>query len=266
MKFITLNNGVKMPILGLGTWDLRGKQCEEIVTSAIDEGYRLIDTAQMYQNEEAVGNAIKKSGAAREELFITTKLYSPSRSYKLAQKGIDVSLRNLGLDYIDLMLVHEPYSEAAEMYRALEEAYRAGKLRAIGVSNFKENFYKNFISSCEIIPAVNQVEAHVYFAQKNLQKMMSEYGTQMEAWAPFTEGRKNIFAEPLLLKIGKSHNKTSAQIALKYLVQKNIIVIPKSSKIERLRENINISDFTLSDEEMQKIGMLDKGKSLFNWY
>ena len=263
---IKLYNGVSVPLEGFGVFQIPEADCEQVVIDAIKAGYRLIDTASSYQNEEAVGHAIKKSGAAREELFITTKLYSPSRSYKLAQKGIDVSLRNLGLDYIDLMLVHEPYSEAAEMYRALEEAYRTGKLRAIGVSNFKENFYKNFISSCEIIPAVNQVEAHVYFAQKNLQKMMSEYGTQMEAWAPFTEGRKNIFAEPLLLKIGKNHNKTSAQIALKYLVQKNIIVIPKSSKIERLRENINIFDFTLSDEEMQKIGTLDKGKSLFNWY
>lgn len=266
MEFVTLNNGVKMPILGLGTWDLRGRQCEEVVATAIGEGYRMIDTAQMYQNEVEVGRGIKRSGARREELFITTKLYSPSRSYKLAQKGIDESLRNLDLDYIDLMLVHEPYSEAAEMYRALEEAYRAGKLRAIGVSNFKENFYRNFISSCEIIPAVNQVEAHVYFAQKKLQKVMTEYGTQMEAWAPFTEGRKNIFAEPVLVEIGKVHNKTSAQIALKYLVQKNIIVIPKSSKIERLRENINIFDFILSDEEMQKIETLDKGKSLFGWY
>lgn len=266
MEFVTLNNGVKMPILGLGTWDLRGKQCEKIVAGAIDEGYRLIDTAQMYQNEIEVGRGIKKSGIKREKLFITTKLYSPSRSYKLAQKGIDESLRNLGLDYIDLMLIHEPYSEASEMYGALEEAYREGKLRAIGVSNFKESFYKNFISSCTVVPAVNQVEAHVYFAQKNLQKVMAKYGTQLEAWAPFTEGRKNIFAEPLLKEIGRAHGKTSAQIALKYLVQKNIIVIPKSSKIERLRENINIFDFALSDEEMQKIGTLDDGKSLFGWY
>lgn len=172
----------------------------------------------------------------------------------------------MGLDYIDLMLVHEPYKEAQEMYKALEEAYKAGKIRAIGVSNFKEDFYKNFIASCEIMPAVNQVEAHVYFVQQKLQKLMLQYGTQMEAWAPFTEGRKNIFAEPILKNIGLVHGKTSAQVALKYLVQKNIIVIPKSAKVERLRENINIFDFVLSKKEMQEIETLDKGKSLFGWY
>lgn len=266
MEFLTLNNGIKMPILGLGTWDLRGEQCIKAVTAAINEGYRLIDTAQMYKNEEEIGYAIKNSGISREELFITTKLYSPSHSYKLSQKGIDNSLRNLGLEYIDLMLIHEPYKEALEMYKALEDAYKAGKIRAIGVSNFNENFYKNFVASCEIMPAINQVEAHVYFVQTGLQKLMKEYGTKMEAWAPFTEGRRNIFAEKILVEIGTVHKKTSAQIALRYLVQKNIIVIPKSSKIERLKENLDIFDFKLSQEEMQRIETLDEGKSLFNWY
>lgn len=266
MEYFTLNNGVKMPILGFGTWDVRGAESERSILDALEIGYRLIDTAQMYGNERVVGNAIYKSGLSREELFITTKLYSPSTSYRAAKSGIEQSLNELQSDYIDLLLIHEPYAQSLEMYKAFKEAYGDGKVKAIGISNFNARLYSEFIRSCEVIPAINQVESHVYFPQLELQRKMSEHGTQMQAWAPFTEGRKNIFANKILNAIGEVHGKSAAQIALKYLVQNQIAVIPKSSHKDRMRENISIFDFQLTEEEIKQIQNLDGGKTLFGWY
>lgn len=263
---IQLNNGIPMPLLGFGTWDLRGKECEQSILDALELGYRLIDTAQMYDNEHEVGSAIKKSGVPRKELFVTTKLYRPSISYDRAKSRIEKSLDNLQLDYIDLLLIHEPYQESQEMYRAMREAYENGKVRAIGISNFNVSLYKKFIRDCGVIPAVNQVEAHIYFQQRELQSVMSGHGTHMEAWSPFAAGKKNVFHNPVLKTIGESYGKTPAQVALKYLVQRGITVIPKSAHRERMIENKNIFDFQLTEEEMRRMEGLDEGKTLFGWY
>lgn len=266
METITLNNGAEMPILGLGVYQLHGKECERCVLDAVELGYRLFDTAQMYGNEKALGNALISCGIPRDQLFITTKLYSPSTSYVRAKSGIEESLNLLQTEYIDLLLIHEPYSESGEMYRAMQEAYKDGKIKAIGISNFNEKRYRNFIRSCEVIPAVNQVEAHVFFQQEQLKKVMVESGTHMEAWSPFAAGKNNIFGNPVLNAIGERHGKSAAQIALRFLVQRGITVIPKSSHKSRLAENIQIFDFELSGEEMKQIQVLDKGKTLFGWY
>lgn len=266
MEYFTLNNGVQMPIMGFGTWDVRGAEGEHSILDALEVGYRLIDTAQMYGNERVIGNAIRHSGLPREELFITTKLYSPSTSYRKARAGIEHSLNELQSDYIDLLLIHEPYAQSLEMYQAFKEAYHEGKVKAIGISNFNARLYGEFISSCEIIPAINQVESHVYFPQLELKKRMAENGTQMQAWAPFTEGRRNIFDNKILKAIGEAHEKSAAQIALKYLVQNQIAVIPKSSNKNRMRENISLFDFQLTEEEIKQIQNLDGGKTLFGWY
>ncbi len=266
MNYITLNNGVQMAILGLGTWDLRGRECEESILDAIGVGYRLIDTAQMYANECQVGNAIKRCGVPREELFITTKICRPNNSYRGAKSAIEVSLKDLQLDYIDLLLIHEPYREAQEMYRAMKEAYQNGKIRAIGISNFKARWYNDFIRDCSVIPAVNQVEAHVFFQQSELLQRMSGHGTHMEAWSPFAAGKNNIFENTVLAAIGQKYKKTAAQIALKYLVQMNIAVIPKSSHRNRMIENMDIFDFQLTYDDMSRIRKLDQGKTLFGWY
>lgn len=266
MEYVTLNNGVHMPLLGLGTWDLRGEDCERVVREAADTGYRLFDTAQMYGNEREVGDALRRSGIDREELFVTTKLYRPSASYDRAKRGIEESLKALDLEYIDLLLIHEPYDQAPAMYRAMEEALERGQVRAIGVSNFKSLMYENLLQTCDVVPAVDQVEAHVYFAQRTLQRNLAAHGTMMQAWAPFTEGRRPIFQEPTLRDIAESHGKTAAQVALRYLIQLGIGVIPKSSKRGRLRQNINVFDFSLTDTEMDAISALDEGKSLFGWY
>ena len=266
MEYITLNNGVQMPILGLGTYMLQGKQCEDCILDAIDLGYRLFDTAQLYHNEQAVGNALKRSTVDRRELFITTKVYSPNNSYQETKKAIEQSLNKLQTEYIDLFLIHEPYREAEEMYRAMEEAYYEGKIRAIGISNFRADRYLEFVKHVDIIPAINQVEAHVFFSQDTLQKIMEEHGTKMNAWSPFAAGRHNFFNHPVLQKIGKQYDKSTAQIGLRYLVQRGISVIPKSSNKERIAQNLDILDFILSKTDMQKIKQLDSGKSLFGWY
>lgn len=263
-KTIELNNKIKMPVIGLGTYTLLGSECERCVTEAIEAGYRLIDTAQMYNNEKAVGSAIKHFD--RKELFITTKLYYPSASYSGTKAGIEKSLDNLQTDYIDLLLIHEPYRESQEMYRAMEEGIKEGKIRAIGISNFNKQMYLEFIKSCKVIPAVNQVECHVFYRQEELQRILEEHGTHMQAWSPFACARNNFFKNPVLTEIGKKHGKTAAQIGLKYLVQNGVSVIPKTSKPERLKENLNIFDFSLDDNDIQKIKTLNSGKSLFGWY
>lgn len=266
MEYITLNNGIKMPMIGLGTWDLRGTECIRSVQDAIDCGYRLIDTAQMYENEKEVGEAVRRSGISREELFITTKVCRPNNSYQGTKKAIEHSLEKLQIEYIDLFLVHEAYPEAAEMYQAMEEAYHAKKIRAIGISNFTLSRYKEFLKQCSIVPAVNQMEAHVFFTQRELHQELKVQGTHMQAWSPFTAGKKDIFHHPILKAAGKKYGKSAAQIALKYLVQKEISVIPKSSKKERMKENIALFDFNLSPEDMAKIQQLDRNESLFGWY
>ncbi len=266
MNYITLNNGVQMPILGLGTWDLRGRECEESILEAVGLGYQLIDTAQMYENERQVGNAIKRCGVPREELFITTKICRPNNSYQGTKSAIEVSLKELQLDYIDLLLIHEPYREAQEMYSAMKEAYQNGKIRAIGISNFNARWYSDFILDCGVIPAVNQVEAHVFFQQNKLRQRMSEHGTHIEAWSPFAAGKNNIFEDTVLAAIGQKYRKTATQIALKYLVQMGFAVIPKTSHRNRMIENMDIFDFQLIDDDMSRIRKLDQDKTLFGWY
>jgi len=266
MEYITLHNGIQMPAVGYGTWDLRGKECVDCVAKAIHTGYRLIDTAVMYGNEKEVGEGVRKSGIDREDIFLTTKLDHRYASYEKAKTGIDACLKTLQTDYIDLLLVHEPYAEYISMYRALEEAYAQGKLKAIGVSNINRRLYDNLLSVCKVVPMVNQVESHVYYPQLSFRKYLQEKGTIMESWAPFTEGRRRIFQEPVLEETACKHQKTVGQIALKYLSQNGIIVIPKTAKEERMKENISLFDFSLDETDMHRIAKLDGGKSLFGWY
>lgn len=266
MEYLTLSNDVQMPMVGFGTWDVRGKQRKRSILEALEVGYRLIDTAQMYGNEDIVGAAIKESGLARNEVFLTTKLYRPCASYQGAKAGIEKSLNVLQTDYIDLFLIHEPYDNASEMYEALKEAHQAKKIRVIGISNFDANRYEVFVRSCGVLPAVNQVESHVYFPQLALKKLLNGYGTQMQSWGSYTEGRKNIFAEPLLNQIGAKYGKSSAQVALRFLVQNEIAVIPKSVHRERMTQNLAIFDFRLSREDIEQIKGLNGRQSLFGWY
>lgn len=266
MEYLTLNNGVRLPLVGFGTWTLRGDEGKRCVREALDCGYRLLDTAQMYENEDIVGAAVRESGVPREKIFLTTKLFTPSTNYEKAKRGIEQSLRALQTDYIDLLLLHEPYDESLEMYRALTEAYREGKVRAIGISNFNEREYRAFCEHCGVVPAVNQVEAHVYYPRETLRRALSKGGTQMQAWSPFTEGKRNIFAEPVLNEIGSAHGKTAAQVALRALIQRGIGVIPKTTHRERMLENLDVLDFALTDEELTRIAALADGQSLFGWY
>lgn len=266
MEHITLNNGAPMSMVGLGTWQLRGQAGERAILDALELGYRLLDTARMYENEDIVGSAVKKSGLPRREVFITTKLFTPSAGYRKAKEDIARSLEALQTDYIDLLLIHEPYEAAPEMYLAMEEACAAGLVRAVGLSNFSGEEYLRFLKHCRVTPAVDQVESHVYHPQLALKKLLEEKGTRMQAWASFTEGRRNIFAEPALAEAGRRHGKTAAQTALRYLVENGIPVLPKSAHRERLRENLDIFDFSLTDEERRAIAALDEGRSLFGWF
>lgn len=265
MEYIKLNNGVEMPLAGLGTWNLTGGQCVRAVEQALNIGYRLVDTAQMYGNEKEVGQGIQASGIAREQLFITTKIYRKSNRYEKAVKAIDESLKNLNLDYIDLFLLHEPYPQGPEMYRALEEAYQAGKVRAIGISNYDERWYTGFLKQCDIVPAVNQLECHIYFQKWEFQKRMAERGTTMQAWSPLAQGIDGVADQPVLAAIGTKYQKSAAQVALRFLVQRGISVIPKSKHEARLLENINIFDFELLDDDMEQIRKLDRNNTLFPW-
>ena len=265
MEYLTLTGGVRMPMLGYGTWQLWGEAGKRSIREALEVGYRLLDTARMYENEDIVGQALRESGLAREEVFLTTKLCQTSAGYEAARRDIDASLRALGTDYVDLLLIHEPYEEAPAMYRALEEACRAGKARAIGLSNFSWAEYERLCAACEIAPAVDQVEAHVYLPRLALRRRLESCGARMQAWAPFTEGRRDIFAEPVLRAVGAAHGKTAAQAALRYLIQNGIAAIPKSSHRARMEENFAVFDFALTAEEMARIGQLDGGRSLFGW-
>lgn len=260
MEYITLSNGLKMPVLGFGVFQVPdGEVCEKAVLAAIEAGYRLIDTAAVYQNEEAVGSAIKKSGVSRDELFITTKLWVQDASYDGAKKAIEESLKKLGLDYIDLYLIHQPVGDYIGAYRAMEEEYKAGAIKAIGVSNFYPERLCDLCETVEIMPMVNQVELHPFFQQENALDLMREYKVVPEAWGPFAEGNHNIFSHPVLSEIGKKYGKSAAQVALRWNIQRGVVVIPKSTHKDRIEQNMDIWDFTLSDEDMRKIATLDMG-------
>jgi diketogulonate reductase-like aldo/keto reductase len=262
MEFVTLNNGVKMPIEGFGVFQVSDPaQCEQAVLDAIHTGYRLIDTAAAYMNEQAVGAAIKKSGVAREELFITTKLWVQDNSYEGAKQAIQTSLDNLGLDYLDLYLIHQPLGDYIGAYRAMEEAYKEGKIRAIGVCNCYPHVLADICETVSVIPAVNQVELHPFFQQENALAVMKEYGVQPEAWGPFAEGNHGIFTHPVLTAIGEKHGKSAAQVVLRWNTQRGVVVIPKSVHKNRMEQNIDIFDFTLTDDEMKQIAELDLGHS-----
>lgn len=263
MEFVTLNNGVKMPKLGYGVFMISNEETERCVLDAIDVGYRLIDTAQAYGNEEGVGNAIVRCGVPREDLFITTKIWVSNQGYEKAKASIDESLRKLQTEYIDLMLIHQPFGDYYGTYRAMEEAYAAGKLRAIGVSNFYPDRYIDLANFVNVAPAVNQIETHVFHQQKTAHEYLVKYGAQHMAWAPFAEGKNDMFANETLLAIGEKHGKTAGQIALRYLMQSDVVVIPKSVHKARMQENINVFDFALDEEDMQKLAALDTESTLF---
>ena len=263
MEYVTLNNGVKMPVLGYGVYQVTPEECEQCVTDAIHVGYRSIDTAQAYANEEGVGNAIAKCGVPREELFITTKVWISNAGYEKVKTSIDESLKKLQSDYIDLLLIHQPFGDYYGTYRAMEEAYREKKVRAIGVSNFYPDRYVDIVHFAEVKPAVNQVETHVFQQQKQAKEYMKKYGTQIESWGPFAEGKNDMFTNPVLMEIGRKYNKSVAQTALRFLIQSDVVVIPKSVHKDRMEENINVFDFQLTEEEMRQIENLDGGESLF---
>lgn len=263
MNTVTLNNGVIMPQVGYGVYQVSPAECERCVSDALSVGYRMIDTAQAYHNEEGVGAAVKNSGIARAELFLVSKIWISNYGYEKAKRSIDESLRKLGTDYIDLMLLHQPFCDRYGAYRAMEEAYKEGKLRAIGVSNFYPDHFIDLASNVEIVPAVNQVETHVFDQQIAAQKYMQEFGTHIMAWAPLAEGRNGFFTNPVLETIGKKYGKSVAQVALRWLLQRGVIIIPKSTHIERMQQNIDIFDFELSAEDMAKIAALDTATSLF---
>ncbi len=263
MQTVRLSNGVEMPILGYGVYQVTPEECERCVSDALNVGYRMIDTAQAYFNEEGVGNAVKKSGIPREELFLVTKVWISNAGYEKAKASIDESLRKLQTGYIDLLLIHQPFNDYYGTYRAMEEAYRAGKLRAIGVSNFYPDRFIDLAEFCDIKPMVNQVETHVFNQQRQAQEIMKEYGTQIMSWGPFAEGRNDFFSNPVLKAIGEKYGKSVAQAALRFLIQRGVVVIPKSTHRERMEQNLDVFDFSLSDEDMDAIGKLDKGESLF---
>ena len=264
MKYVKLLNGVEMPILGFGVYQIPDlEECERVVLEAIEVGYRSIDTAQVYGNEEAVGNAIKKSGVDRKEFFVTTKVWISNSGYEKAKASIEESLKKLQTDYIDLLLIHQPFGDYYGTYRAMEECYKAGKLRAIGVSNFYPDRFVDIVNFVEIKPMINQVETHVFNQQIIPQEIMKEYGTQIESWGPFAEGKNNLFTNETLVEIGKKYDKTAAQVALRYLIQRDIVVIPKTVKKDRMIQNFSVFDFELSEDDMKEILKLDKKESLF---
>ena len=263
MEYVTLNNGVKMPKLGYGVYQTPPAETERCVREAIEVGYRSIDTAQAYGNEEGVGNAVAKSGLSREEFFITTKVWISNAGYEKAKVSIDESLKKLQSDYIDLLLIHQPFGDYYGTYRAMEEAYKAGKLKAIGVCNCYPHVLADICETVEVKPAVDQVELHPFFQQENALSLMKEYGVHPEAWGPFAEGNHGIFTHPVLTKIGEKYGKSAAQVALRWNVQRGVTVIPKSVHKERMEQNINVFDFTLSGEDMEAIRKLDEGESLF---
>lgn len=264
METVMLANGIKMPILGYGVYQVDDlEECERVVSEAIEVGYRSIDTAQAYGNESAVGNAVKKSGIPREDFFITTKVWISNAGYEKAKASIEESMEKLQTDYLDLVLIHQPFNDYYGTYRAMEEYYREGKIKAIGVSNFYPDRFIDIAEFSEIQPMVNQVETHVFNQQVEAQSIMEEYNTQIESWGPFAEGKNDFFNNETLKKIGENYGKSVAQVALRYLIQRNIVVIPKTVTKERMIQNFDVFNFSLTDEEMATILGLNQKESLF---
>lgn len=262
MEYVTLSNGVKMPLEGFGVFQVpEATVCEQAVRNALSVGYRLIDTAAAYFNEEAVGAAIRKSGIPREELFITTKLWVQDASYESAKKAFETSMRKLGLDYLDLYLIHQPMNDYYGAWRAMEELYEAGKIRAIGVCNFYPDRLTDLCMNAKIAPMVNQVELHPFFAQTGAIENMKSLNVRPEAWGPMAEGKHGIFTHPVLTEIGRKYGKTAAQVALRWNAQRGVVIIPKSTHRERMEENFSIWDFALSEEDMTAVAALDLGRS-----
>ena len=263
MKNVVLNNGVEMPILGFGVFQMTEEECEQAVIDAVSVGYRLIDTAASYMNESAVGRALKQVDVPREELFITTKLWIQDAGYEQAKQAFEKSIERLGVDYLDLYLIHQPYGDVHGAWRAMEELYAEGKIRAIGVSNFSEDRLMDLMVHNKVVPAINQVETHPFFQRWENQAFMVENGVQMQAWAPLAEGKHDLFTHPVIAKIGAKYNKSNAQVVLRWLLERDIVVIPKSVRKERMLENISVFDFTLSAEDMADIRALDLNESGF---
>lgn len=264
MQHITLNNGVSMPMLGFGVYQIPDADlCEACVTAALAAGYRHIDTAAAYLNEEAVGKALRKSGLRRDEIFLTTKLWLQDTGYEATRNAFEASLKRLGTSYVDLCLIHQPFGDVYGSWRAMEDLYEEGKIRAVGVSNFPPDRLVDLILHNHIAPAVNQVETHPFCQQKEAMAVMEEYGVRIESWGPFAEGRNNLFQHPDLLSVARKHGKSVAQVVLRWLNQRNVIAIPKTVKPERMAENFAIFDFALDDDDMARIASLDTGKSLF---
>jgi len=263
MENVILNNGVKMPLLGFGAYLLRdGLECEQSVLNALNIGYRLIDTAAVYHNEESVGRAIKKSNVNREEIFVTTKFLPADTGYENTKRAFEASLTKLGLDYIDLYLIHLPQGDVNSSWTAMEELYREGKVRAIGVSNFNMNQIQDLLKQHRVVPAVNQVETHPFSQKTEMQKALKSQGIQLESWAPFAQGKNNLFNNKLLKVLSSKYNKSIAQVVLRWLIQREVVVIPKSAYAKRLTENFNVFDFELSVDDMATIKSLDKGSGL----
>jgi diketogulonate reductase-like aldo/keto reductase len=264
MKNVTLNNGVEMPILGFGVYQIpNAAECEKSVLTALETGYRSIDTAAAYGNEEAVGKAISKSGIDRKELFITTKLWISNAGYEKAKQGFDDSLNKLGLDYLDLYLIHQPYGDVHGSWRAMEELYESGKIRAIGISNFQPDRVMDMIVFNKIVPAINQIETHPFHQQIETQEFLKENKVQQESWGPFAEGKNNLFSNELLAAIGKKYNKSIAQVVLRWMIQRDVVVIPKSVTKERIVQNFDVFDFELAENDMEQIKTLDEKQSAF---
>lgn len=263
METIKLSNVIEMPVMGYGVYQIPQEDCQRCIEEAFSVGYRLIDTAAAYMNEEAVGKAIEHSGLPRQDIFVTTKLWLQDASYEQAKTACKRSMDRLRLDYLDLYLIHKPLGDYYGAWRALEELYQEGLIRAIGVCNFYPDRLVDLCCNTEISPMVNQMETHVFWQHNNYQKLMSTYGVQLESWGAFAEGRNNFFSDPILSEIGRVHDKTAAQVALRWLIQRGIVCIPKSTHIERMKQNLDALEFTLSDNEMERIKTLDRHQSLF---
>ncbi|MEW2252639.1 aldo/keto reductase [Streptomyces sp. NPDC006975] len=263
MQTVTLNNGVEMPILGFGVYQIPPEQTEQAVRDALAAGYRSLDTAAAYGNEEAVGRAVRDSGIPREDLFVTTKLWISDAGEDRARRACETSLRKLGLDHVDLYLIHQPYGDVYGSWRAMERMLREGLVRAIGVSNFHPDRLVDLIDHNEVTPAVNQIETHPFFQRTADQELMRERGVQIESWGPFAEGRNNLFTHPVLTRIASAHDRSVAQVVLRWLIQRGVVVIPKSVRAERMAENIDVFGFELTEEEMAAVAALDTGASLF---
>ena len=265
MKYKTLNNGLQMPMVGLGVYNVSERETQRVVEDAISTGYRSIDTAAMYYNEKGVGDAVRACGISREELFITTKICDSCYTREDTLRSVSRSMKLLGLDYVDLMLIHWPVGNPTVMWHALEELYEKGVFKAIGVSNFYPNTFPKIVNDAKVIPAVNQCETHVLYQQRKMMEYLKPYDVALEAWSPLAVGRRGIFKNPVLLRVGEKYGKTAAQIALKFLIQNGVIVIPKTIHKERMAENIDLFDFVLSEEDLRAIRLLDTGRNVTGW-